>query len=82
MVVSAIASTPQVNNVINNQKHCKEHVMLLIFYVFYKNQKWAWRRESEAGYNKVNITDKDVNRNEENADTVFYSGDKHAMQND
>ncbi|WP_213057904.1 hypothetical protein, partial [Escherichia coli] len=31
MVVSAIASTPQVNNVINNQKHCKEHVMLLIF---------------------------------------------------
>ncbi|HFO4454662.1 TPA: hypothetical protein ACHJY3_005081, partial [Escherichia coli] len=72
----------QVNNVINNQKHCKEHVMWLIFYVFYKNQKWAWRRESEAGYNKVNITDKDVNRNEENADTVFYSGDKHAMQND
>lgn len=56
--------------------------MWLIFYVFYKNQKWAWRRKSEAGYNKVNITDKDVNRNEENADTVFYSGDKHAMQND
>lgn len=56
--------------------------MWLIFYVFYNNQKWAWRRKSEAGYNKVNITDKDVNRNEENADTVFYSGDKHAMQND
>lgn len=33
MVVSAIASTPQVNNVINNQKHCKEHVMLLIFFM-------------------------------------------------
>ncbi len=30
----------------------------------------------------MNITDTDVNRNEENADTVFYSGDKHAMQND
>ncbi|HHH6940226.1 TPA: hypothetical protein ACP2IW_004785 [Escherichia coli] len=47
-------------------------------------QKWKGRRDSEpeAGYNKMNNTDEDVNRNEENADTVFYSGDKHAMQND
>lgn len=36
---------------------------------------------ARAGYNKMNNTDEDVNRNEENADTVFYSGDKHTMQN-
>ncbi len=46
-------------------------------------QKWKGRRDSEpgAGYNKMEIANKDVNRNEERTDTGFCSGYKHTMQN-
>ncbi|WP_174491124.1 hypothetical protein [Escherichia coli] len=46
-------------------------------------QKWKGRRDSEpgAGYNKMEIANTDVNRNEERTDTGFCSGYKHTMQN-